>query len=134
MARIGIRQIEIGGRQHYLRWETPTTARTYEAAGLGQDSTLTFADRTGFRCGTCHDYPFFDVHERRALRIIEQPLVLMEGTVMEFMRLGDSNAALEKMMRLKETCQRFDGTFTLLWHNSYLETQRKRDCYLALLS
>ncbi len=134
MIRIGIRQTKLGGRQHYLRWETPTTARAYEAAGLDHDSTLSFADRAGFRCGTCHEYPFFDLHERRALRVIEKPLVVMEATIISYMQLGYSDAALDKMMRLKESCRRFEGTFTLLWHNSHFLTERDRHFYTALLA
>lgn len=134
MTRIGIRQTKLGGRQHYLRWETPTTARAYEAARLDHDSTLSFADRPGFRCGTCHEYPFFDLLERRALRITEKPLVVMEHTIIHYMRLGHSDAALDTMIRLKQTCRRFGGTFTLLWHNSHFLTKRDRHFYTALLA
>jgi len=134
MTRIGIGQTKLGGRQHYLRWETPTTARAYEAAGLDHDSTLSFADRAGFRCGTCHEYPFFDVHERRVLRIIEKPLVVMECTTIEYMQLGYSDAALDQMVQLKETCRRFDGAFTLLWHNSHFLREKDRHFYTELLA
>ncbi len=134
MIRMGIKQTKLGGRQHYLRWETPTTARAYEAAGLDHDATLTFADSAGFRCGTCHEYPFFDIQERRVLRLIEKPLVIMDRTVSHYMALGNSDAAIDKMMRLKEACQRFEGTFTLLWHNSHLLTKRDRHIYTALLA
>ena len=46
-----IKQAQIGSRQHYLRWDTPQTAVNLEASGLAYDSTLSFADRPGFRCG-----------------------------------------------------------------------------------
>ena len=134
MTRMGIRQVALGGRQHYLRWETPTTAGAYEAAELSYDATLSFADRAGFRCGTCHEFPFFDVQARRSLHLIERPLVVMEGTVIDVMRLGHSDKALELMLRLKETCRRFEGTFTLLWHNSHLGTEQDRHFYTTLLS
>src|SRR5262245_17987283 len=133
MARMGIKQNVLGGRQHYLRWETPTTARAYEAAELSYDSTLSFADRAGFRCGTCHEFPFFDVQARRSLQLVERPLVVMEDTVISYMRLGHSDSALDSMQRLKETCRRFDGTFTLLWHNSNLTTAQDKQFYNTLL-
>jgi len=56
----GIEQSQWGGRMHYLRWQWPTTAHGWEQAGFHYDSTLRFADRPGFRCGTCHPYPMFD--------------------------------------------------------------------------
>ncbi|MEA1048991.1 hypothetical protein U5801_04080 [Lamprobacter modestohalophilus] len=49
----GIDQPSLGGRQHFLRWETSATARLWDANGLDYDSTLSYADRPGFRCGTC---------------------------------------------------------------------------------
>ena len=57
----GICQDVWGGRQHYLRWEAPTTWRAWEEAGLDYDSTLTFADHAGFRCGVCFEYPVYDI-------------------------------------------------------------------------
>lgn len=52
MAEEGIEQTAIGGRMHYLRWETPTTLNAWNDAGMRYDSTLGYADRPGFRCGT----------------------------------------------------------------------------------
>lgn len=45
-------------RQHYLRFETPTTWRFWNAAGLEYDSTLTYADRASFRCGRVTSFRF----------------------------------------------------------------------------
>lgn len=64
-AEEGIDQPVLGDRQHFLRWETSTTARLWDANGLDYDSTLSCADRPGFRCGTCREYPLYDLHERR---------------------------------------------------------------------
>jgi hypothetical protein len=36
----GIDQPSLGGRQHFLRWETPTTARLWDDNGLDYDTTL----------------------------------------------------------------------------------------------
>ena len=52
LAAEGIDQPQLGGRQHFLRWETPTTARLWDDQGLDDDSTLSFADRPGFCCCT----------------------------------------------------------------------------------
>ena len=52
LAAEGIDQPQPGGRQHFLRWETPTTARLWDDQGLDDDSTLSFADRPGFCCCT----------------------------------------------------------------------------------
>ena len=69
----GIQQAQLGGRQHYLRWKTPDTAIAWDAAGLDYDSTLAFADRGGFRCGVCYEFPMYDLKNRRPLNLLQRP-------------------------------------------------------------
>ncbi|MEO6773414.1 MAG: hypothetical protein ABI467_10405, partial [Kofleriaceae bacterium] len=45
----------VGGREHYLRFAVPETWRIWNANGMEWDSTLGYADREGFRCGTCYE-------------------------------------------------------------------------------
>lgn len=125
----------VGSRQHYLRWRTPGTARLLDGLGLAYDSTLGFADGPGFRCGTCHPFPLFDLDARRGLSLIERPLVLMEATVLSkhYMGLGHGQRALDLMLGLKAACARFGGEFSLLWHNSNFGHPAARAMYLRLI-
>ncbi|MEN8219341.1 MAG: polysaccharide deacetylase family protein [Pseudomonadota bacterium] len=131
----GIQQTTWGGRQHYLRWETPTTFRNWDAAGLDYDTTLSFADHAGFRCGTCYEYPVYDVVNQQPLKLRERPLIAMECSVIDecYMGLGNGEKALEIFQQLKNTCQQFQGDFTLLWHNSRLVEVGERRLYEAIL-
>ncbi|MGQ9645229.1 MAG: polysaccharide deacetylase family protein [Thermodesulfobacteriota bacterium] len=117
-----VKQEKWGARQHFLRWQTPITFKNLDDAGLDYDTTLSFADRAGFRCGICYEYPVFNVVTKDALRLRERPLIAMEGTVTndEYMGLGKGEAALEKLKHYKNICRRFNGKFTLLWHNHRL--------------
>jgi hypothetical protein len=124
----GIDQPRWGGRQHYLRWENPVTWRNWDEAGLDYDSTLTFHDAAGFRCGTCHEFPVFDVQQRRRLRLRERPLVAMENSLLDAPGATPDSVA-ESLAELREQCRRVGGTFTLLWHNSRLFTRRDRALY-----
>lgn len=135
MAEEHISQAEVGSRQHFLRWRTPATARNLEQAGIAHDSTLGFADCAGFRCGTCFEYPFYDVEHRRPLKLRERPLIVMERSVMarNYMGLGYSDAALEMMKRLQGRCRQFGGDFVLLWHNSHLTSSKDRLFYRELV-
>lgn len=135
MKEEGIQQELHGGRQHFLRWQTLVTARNWEAAGMVYDSTLSFADRPGFRCGTCHEYPMYDLTERCALKLRQRPLIVMECSVIDkrYMGLGYSPEALELMKSHKRTCHRFGGNFTLLWHNSHFTTLDDKRFYMELI-
>lgn len=68
----------------------------------------------------------------RALPSIEKPFVVMEGTKIDELQLAHDGAALDMMMRLKKTCRLFDGTFTLLWHNSQFLRELARRNYTSL--
>ena len=135
MAEEGISQAVIGGRQHYLRWETPATARNLAASGMTYDTTLGYADSAGFRCGSCHEYPMFDPVKGEALSLRQRPLILMETTVIsgQYMGFGYSEETLKLMESYKQTCYKFGGNFTLLWHNSHLITAKDRNYYETLI-
>jgi hypothetical protein len=128
----GIEQATWGGRQHYLRWRSGETWQHWEKAGLGYDSTLGHAERLGFRCGVCYEYPAYDLVARRAMRLIERPLVAMEVTALDIMGLTLSEAAA-RIIELAATCRRYNGDFTLLWHNNRLVTSAERSTYLTIL-
>lgn len=132
LAKLGIAQSEWGGRQHYLRWCNPDTWRAWDHAGLDYDSTLGYAERPGFRCGTCTPYPVFDLQARKALRLRERPLVVMETTLLHHLRLGHAEAAA-RIAALADECRRFEGEFTLLWHNSNLSARQDKRLYLEVL-
>lgn len=135
-AEEGIEQAEWGGRMHYLRWETPTTLHGWEQAGFAYESTLSYADRPGFRCGTCFEYPAFDPVRNRSLQLRIRPLIAMESTVIaaRYMNLGVTPEALSKFKQLKDACRRVNGSFTLLWHNSELNSKNLRHLYLDVLA
>lgn len=128
----GVRRDVSGGRQHFLRWENPTTWRSWDEAGLEYDSTLGYAETCGFRCGTCHPYPVFDLKERRALKLVERPLVAMETALLTYERRSPESAAGE-MLRLAAVCRRFGGEFTFLWHNNRLATPAERAAYARVV-
>jgi hypothetical protein len=109
-----------GGRQHYLRFRTPDTWRLWEQAGLTYDSTLSYADHEGFRCGTCHPYRPFDVEQDRQLDLLEIPLIVMDGTLKQYRKLTPEEGE-ERILALAKRCKQVNGVFTLLWHNTSLQ-------------
>lgn len=124
MREAAIEQTDIGGRMHYLRWEHPGTLQAWEDAGMAYDTTLSYADHPGFRCGTCHEYPAFNPITQKRLSVRIRPLIVMECTVIaeRYMDLGYTDAAVDKFLALKERCRKVRGCYTLLWHNSHFST------------
>ena len=134
MDELKIIQDRWGARQHYLRWENPTTWQICEEVGLDYDATLGFADHAGFRCGTCREFPVFNLKTRNVLKLRERPLVAMDTTLLgqQYMALHPEQV-FEVISGLSDTCRRYGGTFSLLWHNTNLQEGWKRNLYLKIL-
>lgn len=133
---VGVRQERWGSRQHYLRWRTPGSFQNCEDGGLDYDSTLGHADAVGFRCGTCHEFPTFNLSTAKELRLRERPLIAMDCTVMDpdFQNLGTSATAFDCLKSLKDTCRHYQGEFTILWHNNRLVDPAEAALYRAVVT
>ena len=131
----GIDQKEWMSRQHFLRWETPITFNNLESSGMDYDSTLSYADHAGFRCGVCYEYPAFDILSRNRFKLRERPLLVMECTVIDrnYMNMGPGEKAFSFIKSIKDTCRRFKGDFIILWHNTRFIEPRERQLYSLIL-
>ena len=132
LERFGVGQQVSGGRQHYLRFENPTTWRNWDEAGLAYDSTVGYAEIAGFRCGTCRPFRVFDVEARRPLALIEKPLIAMETALLGYQGKSPEQTA-DEFCRLRDICRSFAGEFTFLWHNNRLVSEPEREAYGRVL-
>lgn len=129
---VGIEQAAWGVRQHYLRFGVPRSWQIQEAAGFAHDSSLGFAERAGFRAGTCREHPVFDLGSGRPLTIREHPLVVMDTTLVEYLGLSAPEADA-RTRAIVATCRRHGGDAVLLFHNDSLAGDRSRARYRALI-
>lgn len=125
----------IGGRMHYLRWKHPYTMQAWNDANLSYDSTMTYADYAGFRCGACFEYPAINPLNQETLNLRIRPLIAMECTVMDkaYMGLGVNDEAKQKFLHLANICCQVGGCFTMLWHNSEFSNKNKKKLYQEIL-
>ncbi len=132
---LGIQQTSLGTRQHYLRWASPKTAVACSDAGFTYDTTLAFANEPGFRCGLCYEFPMYDLLNRQPLPLRQRPLVVMDCSVVDerYLGLGTTADAFDCIQELKNTCRRFSGDFTILWHNNRFRQPAERAFYADVL-
>lgn len=114
------------GRQHYLRFEAPMTWQVWENNGMEWDSTLSYADREGFRCGTCYEYSVFNFLTREKLKLKEKPLIVMDGSFVTYQPEITPLDMQLKIQALVDKCRKYKGTFVFLWHNSSFNTDEWR--------
>jgi len=120
------RAVEAGvicGRQHYLRFQNSVTWDIWDSSEMTWDSTMSYADVSGFRCGVCYDFPVFNYKRRKTLKLREKPLILMDATLRNYEKLTLTQSK-EKVISLKNQVRKYNGEFVFLWHNSSFNTKR----------
>jgi hypothetical protein len=122
----------LGGRQHYLRW-CPETWIHWETSGLRYDSTVGYADRIGFRAGTCIPYRPWLFALNRPAELLEIPLLVMDGTLVVYMKLQEEES-VSQVQDVLNRCRAVGGVFTLVWHNNHLLDPQYRSLYVRLLN
>ncbi|WP_321470630.1 polysaccharide deacetylase family protein [Halarcobacter sp.] len=105
------------GRNHFLRFEVPGTWQVWEDNNMEWDSTLSYADKEGFRCGCCYEFSVFNILTRKKLKLKEKPLIMMESSLL-YQNNINYKSAKNNILNLIEIIKRYDGNFVLLWHNS----------------
>ncbi len=107
-----------GNRFHYLLYDSLNTPEILSGSGLKYDSSLYFAEAVGFRNSFCLPFYLFDIKNFYTTDIIEIPLTVMDTSFEErYMGLNHEDA-LTAMYGLVEKVEKFNGCFTLLWHNT----------------
>ena len=104
-------------RNHYLRFDPATTPARLAAHGATLDSTLGWAETTGFRRGTTHPFRLYDLAADRPTDVWELPLALMDVAL--FVRENaTAEQGREATARLLAAAHRFGGVLVVLWHNT----------------
>ncbi|MDO4729274.1 MAG: polysaccharide deacetylase family protein, partial [Bacteroidota bacterium] len=135
LKEVNICQNIAGNRQHYLRWDSSATPSVLEYCNFDYDTTGGYADVCGFRYGICYEFSMFDFIDRKKLKLKQRPLVVMECTVMDeqYMNIKNTNDVSAAILALKNKCFKYNGNFSLLWHNSRLRTVLEKDIFKQIV-
>jgi hypothetical protein len=125
-----------GIRQHYLKYDNPHTTRIQEDAGLSYDSTLGFAEQTGFRNSYTHPFRLYDFDRQRPFGIWQIPLLVMDVTLTGYMGIPVREIP-ETVQPVLEEVKKFGGVLGMLWHNCQLDDEASpgiNEMYVRLLT
>jgi peptidoglycan/xylan/chitin deacetylase (PgdA/CDA1 family) len=109
----------VGYRNHYMKFKVPDTWEVLCKAGFKYDTTFGYTDCAGFRNGMCHPFKPFNIQTDREIDILEIPLIIMDNTLFDHMRL-DMAGAWKIIKLLIDTVEKYKGVITILWHNTYM--------------
>ena len=104
------------GREHYLRFEVPTTWQLWENNGFKWCSNLAYPRSAGFRTGSCYPYTPFNILSQEKLNVQERPLIMMEVTFIEATKtIKEFDTMVNYYLNI---IKKYNGEFVLLWHNA----------------
>jgi len=106
------------GREHYLRFEVPTTWQIWDDNGMKIDSTCGYADKEGFRCGTGDEFSVFNILTRKKLKLKERPLIYMDDNHYSYNREISNEKSFIKVRSLIEKSKKYNINISILFHNS----------------
>ena len=124
-------------RQHFLRLSIPETYQYLIDLDIEEDYTMGYAKQVGFRASTCTPFYFYDLDFEIQTPLKIYPFAFMDGSLKDYMKL-DNNESLAKIIALKESVKKVNGTFISLFHNETLSESERwvgwKDIYLKMLS
>ena len=113
-----------GTRQHFLKFEFPTTWDVQNKSNLLYDTTVGFNDKIGYKIGFA--FPFFPPdHNLNPLQLIELPLIIMDAALWTWLKLTEKSA-LHTIQQIRDTIKQYNGLFTILWHQCTLKMRGGR--------
>ena len=109
-----------GNRFHFLMFDAAKTTGILEKNGIKYDTSLGFAEYTGFRRGTCYPFYLYDFERNKTSDVLEIPLIVMDTTLRnkKYMDFAPENTR-DEIIKLMNEVKKFNGVFTLLWHNTF---------------
>ncbi|KAB8036812.1 hypothetical protein GCL60_13285 [Silvanigrella paludirubra] len=135
LKKINIQLENLLVRQHWLKFKSGLTHEIMNNCGISDDSTLGFVEDVGFRSGICQSYDIFSWKNKISLNMTETPLHVMEGSVFDSygLNLGVTFKAYDVINDVKSIVKFYGGTFTILWHNTYLNSQVSKELFIETI-
>lgn len=121
----GINVLE--GRQHVIRYDCATTPRIWDSNKMRNDYSLFYPDRIGFRNGSCHSFPSYDLVSRNVLKLHQTATAIAEFALLDdrYNNYG-VDLALEMCSWVVDQAKEFNGELVVLFHTHQLDRPQWR--------
>jgi hypothetical protein len=124
-------------RQHYIRFELPSTYRKLIALGLMNDYSMGYGSINGFRASIATPFYWYDLKNEEATKLLIHPFCFMDANAYYEQKLS-AETALEELMQYYEVVKSVNGTLITIWHNNFLGTDEEftgwREVYQKFVS
>jgi hypothetical protein len=108
-------------RQHYIRFELPSTYRKLLALGITDDYSMGYGSINGFRASIASTYFWYDLKNEEKTRLQIHPFCFMDANSFYEQQLS-AEAASEELLQYFDAVKSVNGTMITIWHNNFLGT------------
>ena len=106
-------------RQHFLRFRLPETYRYLLAHGIGEEHSMGFSRRPGFRAGTGTPFPWYDLEAEEETQLIVHPFALMDSAIHHFC-LAEKKSVAQVYQNIISNVSKVKGCCELIWHERFM--------------
>lgn len=113
----------LSSRQHFIRFTMPETFRRLLQNDILFDFSMGYGTINGFRASVASPFHWYDLEREQTTELLLFPFCFMEAN--SYYELKHTPAqAKEEMRRLYDAVRSIEGTFIMIWHNSFLGTEK----------
>jgi hypothetical protein len=106
-------------RQHYLRFDLPTTFRRLLAAGIQDEYSMGYGTTNGFRASVATPFYWYDLKNESKTALQIHPFCFMDANAYYEEKKGADEAAQE-LRHYHDVIRSVNGTMITIWHNNFL--------------
>jgi hypothetical protein len=106
-------------RQHYIKFQLPSTYQQLIKAGITHDYSMGYATINGFRAGTANAFYWYDITQEQVTSLRVHPFCFMDATSLYYQKQNKQQIQAE-WRQLWQAVQKTGGTFITIAHNHLL--------------
>ncbi|HEY6504357.1 MAG TPA: polysaccharide deacetylase family protein [Chitinophagaceae bacterium] len=113
----------VSSRQHYIRFNLPDGYRRLIDNGIKFDFSMGYGSINGFRASVASPFYWYDLEKEQQTDLLLFPFCYMEANSF-YEQKFTAEQSLEEMRHYYNTVRSVNGHFIMIWHNSFLGTDR----------
>lgn len=106
-------------RQHFIRFELPSTYRHLVDAGITHDYSMGYGSINGFRASIASSYYWYDLKKEEQTQLLLHPFCFMDANSYYEQKLS-AEEVLQELLHYYKAVRSVNGTMITIWHNSFL--------------
>lgn len=109
-------------RQHYIRFDLPTTFRRLLQAGIRYDFSMGYGSINGFRASVTTPFYWYDLEKDMPTELLLYPFCYMDANSY-YEQDYTPQQALDEMREYRRIVKSVGGNMIIIWHNHFLGSE-----------